>query len=63
MNTANLYQVDFDWRIKFPKSILSGIGRVRDVVEGSDGSLYVITSNTDERFPDRTDDKLIRILK
>jgi glucose/arabinose dehydrogenase len=64
MNTANLYQVDFDEGLSSQKSILSGIGRVRDVVEGPDGSLYVITSNTDGKgFPDRTDDKLIRILK
>ncbi len=64
MNTANLYQVDFDEGLSSQKSILSGIGRVRDVVEGPDGSLYVITSNTDGKgFPDRTDDKLLRILK
>ncbi len=64
MNTANLYQVDFAEGLSSQKSILSGIGRVRDVVEGPDGSLYVITSNTDGKgFPDRTDDKLIRILK
>jgi glucose/arabinose dehydrogenase len=64
MNTANLYQVDFAEGLSSQKSILSGIGRVRDVVEGPDGSLYVITSNTDGKgFPDRTDDKLLRILK
>ncbi len=64
MNTANLYQVDFDEGLSSQKSILSGIGRVRDVVEGPDGSLYVITSNTDGKgFPDKTDDKLLRILK
>ena len=64
MNTANLYQVDFDEGLSSQKSILSGIGRVRDVVEGPDGSLYVITSNTDGKgFPDRMDDKLLRILK
>ena len=64
MRSANLYQVDFEEGLSSQKSILSGIGRVRDVVEGSDGSLYVITSNTDGKgFPDRTDDKLLRILK
>ena len=64
MNTANLYQVDFDEGLSSQKSILSGIGRVRDVVQGPDGSLYVITSNTDGKgFPDRMDDKLLRILK
>jgi len=45
-------------------SILSGLGRIRDVTEGPDGYLYFITSNTDGRaFPDKDDDKLVRILK
>ena len=64
MRSANLYQLDFEEGLSSQKSILSGIGRVRDVVQGSDGSLYVITSNTDGKgFPDRMDDKLLRILK
>lgn len=64
MRAANLYQVDFEEGLSSQKSILSGIGRVRDVVEGSDGSLYVITSNTDGKgFPDGMDDRLLRILK
>lgn len=64
MRATNLYQVDFEEGLSSQKSILSGIGRVRDVVEGPDGSLYVITSNTDGKgFPDSTDDKLLRILK
>ena len=64
MRAANLYQLDFDEGLSSQKSILSGIGRVRDVVEDQDGSLYVITSNTDGKgFPDSMDDKLLRILK
>jgi glucose/arabinose dehydrogenase len=64
MNAANLYQVDFEEGLGSQKSILSGVGRVRDVVQGLDGSLYVITSNTDGKgFPDGMDDKLLRILK
>jgi len=64
MRAANLYQLDFDEGLSSQKSILSGIGRVRDVVQDSDGSLYVITSNTDGKgFPDGADDKLLRILK
>ncbi len=64
MRSANLYQLDFDEGLSSQKSILSGIGRVRDVVESPDGSLYVITSNTDRKgFPDSMDDKLLRILK
>ena len=64
MNAANLYQLDFEEGLSSQKSILSGVGRVRDVVQGSDGSLYLITSNTDGKgFPDDMDDKLLRILK
>ena len=64
MRATNLYQLDFEEGLSSQKSILSGIGRVRDVVQGPDGSLYVITSNTDGKgFPDSTDDKLLRILK
>ena len=64
MRASNLYQLDFEEGLSSQKSILSGIGRVRDVVQGQDGSLYVITSNTDGKgFPDSMDDKLLRILK
>jgi len=64
LRAANLYQLDLEEGLKSQKSILSGVGRIRDVVEGNDGSLYVITSNTDGKgFPDGTDDKLLRILK
>ena len=46
------------------KILLEGVGRIRDVNEGSDGYLYIITSNTDGRgFPDQDDDKLLRIVK
>ena len=64
MRASNLYQVDFEDGLSSQKSILSGNGRIRDVVEGSDGSIYVITSNTDGKgFPDRLDDRLLRIMK
>ena len=64
MRAANLYQVDFEEGLSSQKSILSGIGRVRDVVQGHDGSLYLITSNTDGKgFPDSNDDKLLRIMR
>ena len=64
MRAINLYQVDFEEGLSSQKSILSGIGRIRDVAQGNDGSLYVITSNTDGKgFPDSTDDKLVRILQ
>ena len=64
LRATNVYQLDFEEGLPSQKSILSGTGRVRDVVEGPDGSLYVITSNTDGKgFPDSSDDKLLRILK
>ena len=46
------------------KIILDGVGRIRDVNEGPDGYLYILTSNTDGRgFPGSNDDKLLRIVK
>jgi len=51
-------------KVEYQKSILSGLGRIRDVNEGPDGYLYIITSNTDGKaFPDSSDDKLVRILR
>ena len=53
-----------DGKIIEQKTILSGLGRIRDVNEGPDGYLYLITSNTDGKaFPDTLDDKLVRILR
>ena len=44
-------------------NILTGFGRIRDVVEASDGSLYVATSNKDGRaIPTQDDDKILRII-
>lgn len=61
---SNLFKVNVNDDDTTQKSILSGTGRIRDVGEGPDGYLYIITSNTDGKgFPDNTDDKLIRILK
>ncbi len=62
---SNLYKLDIsDGKILSQKSILGGTGRIRDVGLGPDGYLYVITSNTDGKaFPDKLDDKLLRILK
>jgi glucose/arabinose dehydrogenase len=62
---ASLYKLDVaEDGVLSQKIILSGIGRIRDVTQGPDGYLYVITSNTDGKgFADKTDDKLIRILK
>ena len=62
---ANLYKLDLSQdSLLSQKGILSGVGRIRDVSEGPDGYLYIISSNTDGKgFPDKTDDKLIRILR
>ncbi len=65
LRASNLFTFDINEEgIESRKSILSGLGRLRDVNEGPDGNLYVITSNTDGKgFPDRFDDKLLRIVK
>ena len=64
LRAANLYQLDPQEGLQTQKSILSGVGRVRDVIQSPGGSIYAITSNTDGKgFPDRNDDKLLRILK
>jgi len=62
---SNLYKVEVDENgVNLEGSILSGVGRIRDVAQGPDGYLYVITSNTDGKaFPSDDDDKLLRILK
>lgn len=65
LRSSHLYQLEINENgLSSQKSILSGLGRIRDVNEGPDGNLYVITSNTDGKgFPDRFDDKLLRITK
>jgi len=62
---AHVFEIEItEDGITSQKSILSGLGRIRDVNEGPNGYLYVITSNTDGKgFPDSTDDKLVRILR
>ena len=65
LRTSNLYALNLDEKETVSQnSMLSGFGRIRDANEGPDGYLYIITSNTDGKgFPDKTDDKLVRILK
>ena len=66
LRATNLYKFDLqsDGQIDREESILGGLGRIRDVNQGPDGFLYVLTSNTDGKgFPDSTDDKLVRIVK
>jgi len=65
LRASHLFNLEIDeGGVKSQKSILSGLGRIRDVAVGPDGYLYLITSNTDGKgFPDASDDKLLRIVK
>jgi len=65
LRASHLFNLEIDdEEIKSQTSILSGLGRIRDVAVGPDGYLYLITSNTDGKgFPDASDDKLLRIVK
>ena len=65
LRASHLFNLEIDEdEVKSQTSILSGIGRIRDVAVGPDGYLYLITSNTDGKgFPDASDDKLLRIVK
>ena len=59
-----LFKVQIDENDIDLDTIMSGIGRIRDVAQSDDGYIYIITSNTDGKgFPDDNDDKLLRILK
>lgn len=60
-----LYQLPLhNGNITSQKIILDGLGRIREVSVGPDDYLYVLTGNTDGNgFPDKTDDKLLRVVK
>jgi glucose/arabinose dehydrogenase len=59
---SHLRLVDFE--TKAQNNILVGYGRLRDVIEAPDGSLYVLTSNKDGRgIPSPDDDKILKIAK
>lgn len=59
-----LWSVPWDGgRAGEPSSVLDGLGRLRDVVLGPDGALWVLTQNTDGRGSPRDgDDRLLRLL-
>jgi len=65
LRASHLFNLEIDEdEVKSQTSILSGMGRIRDVAVGPDGYLDLITSNTDGKgFPDASDDKLLRIVK
>ena len=61
---TNLFKVEINDNGVNLERILSGVGRIRDVAQGPDGYVYILTTNTDGKaFPAPDDDKLLRILK
>jgi glucose/arabinose dehydrogenase len=61
---TNLFKVVINDNGVNLERILSGVGRIRDVAQGPDGYVYILTTNTDGKaFPAPDDDKLLRILK
>ena len=61
---TNLFKVEINDNGINLERMLSGVGRIRDVAQGPDGYVYILTTNTDGKaFPAPDDDKLLRILK
>ena len=63
----HLHMIDFDLEnnqvLSQEKLFLGNFGRLRDVATGSDGYLYLLTSNQDGRgIPNINDDKILRIV-
>ena len=59
---SHLRDIDFDSGSQ--NTILVGYGRIIDPVESEDGSIYVLTSNTDGRaLPQQGDDKILRLTR
>ena len=59
---SHLRDIDFDSGSQ--NTILVGYGRIIDLVESEDGSIFVLTSNTDGRaLPQRGDDKILRLTR
>ena len=58
-----LHRLTFDGdRITGDETLLDGFGRLRTVVEGPEGKLYVLTSNRDGRGdPDGDDDRILEL--
>ena len=54
---------EIDLKTSSQNTILVGYGRLADVVESRDGSIFVLTSNTDGNgLPKQGDDKILRLL-
>jgi len=63
----HLHMIDFDLQnnkvISDEKLFQGEFGRLRDVITGPDGFLYILTSNKDGRgSPDAVDDRILRIV-
>jgi len=59
---SHLRDIDFDSGSQ--NTILVGYGRIIDLVESEDGSIFVLTSNTDGRaLPQQADDKILRLTR
>jgi glucose/arabinose dehydrogenase len=59
---THLRDIDFDSGSQ--NTILVGYGRIIDLVESDDGSIFVLTSNTDGRaLPQQGDDKILRLTR
>lgn len=59
---SHLRDIDFDSGSQ--NTILVGYGRIIDLVESEEGSIYVLTSNTDGRaLPQQGDDKILRLTR
>lgn len=57
-----LYQVTLNNQLQLQEHLKGGYGRIREVIVGPDGMLYITTSNRDGRGnPASGDDKIIRI--
>jgi aldose sugar dehydrogenase len=59
---SHLREIDFETASQ--STILVGYGRIADVIESGDGSIFVLTSNTDGRaLPQKNDDKILRLTR
>ena len=59
---SHLREIDF--KTGSQNTILIGYGRLSDVVESGDGSIFVLTSNTDGNgSPQQGDDKILRLTR
>ena len=62
LKAQHLRLVDLETGVE--TNVLTGYGRIRDVIEAQDGSLYIATSNRDGRaIPGAGDDKILRVVK